>query len=55
MATKGFIGALKQAAGRDGETLPQFSTEYKKLTAQDKKELYEMLIAAGYDCNPPQG
>lgn len=51
---KGFIGALREHAGIQGESLSAFQAEYKKLDASDKKQLYAWMQAQGIDCEAPQ-
>jgi len=44
------VGALMKFFGKfPGETLTEFSNEYKALTEKDRAELTEMLRGQGFD------
>lgn len=45
-----FISACRKFFGiKDGQTLQQFASEIKELTAQDKLDLIEMFKTVGID------
>lgn len=49
------VAACQDFFGRlPGQSLGQFSEEYKKLTEKDKEEIREGLIKQGYNINPIQ-
>jgi len=50
----GFMAALRTAVVLPGETLAEFSTQYKQLTDQDKADLDRYLTEAGIDHEPPK-
>lgn len=54
MAKMGFIGTLKSATQLPGESLQDFQKEYRRLTEEDKAQLYQWMVAAGIDCEPPK-
>lgn len=54
MTEKGFLAALKDFFGTNGNSTKEFAEEVKALTDQDKTDLYAMLAAQGIDCEPPR-
>lgn len=49
------IGACQDFFGRlPGQTLGQFSEDFKKLTEKDKEEIRNGLIKLGYNVSPLQ-
>jgi hypothetical protein len=49
-----FMSALRENVMLPGESLGDFSAQYKKLDPADKNQLYAWLIENGIPCEPPK-
>ena len=49
LVKRSLIGLAKEHLGLPGETLPEFSAQYKKLTDKDKADLVEGFKALGFE------
>ena len=51
---KGFLAQMLAFFGRHpGQSFNEFGEEVKALTDDDRQEIWQLLNAAGYSCEPP--
>lgn len=54
MPRPSFMSALRSSTQLPGETLGEFSVQYKALTMQDKADLDRYMTESGIDHDPPK-